>query len=170
MMRFNTGSEELKIFQLGGYIANKCFYHHGDASLNKTIIYLALSFPGARLYPYLIGEGQFGDRHGNEAGSARYISVKSSPLIRATFPPADRWHLPYVFEDGERAEPRYFVPVATMAALESYAIVSEGWNHDSYGRCLDATLEVVEAYIQGDPGLVAAADRLHAEGPTKEVM
>jgi DNA gyrase/topoisomerase IV subunit B len=165
-----AAAKELKIFQLGGYVADKCFYHHGDASLNGTIVYLAQAYAGARKYPYLTGVGQFGSRHGDKAGSARYISVKLSPLVKATLPPADRWHLKYVLEDGEQAEPAYFVPVVPMAALESYRIVSEGWNHDSHGRDLDATLGVVDAYIAGEPGLTAAADRLRAEGPTPEVM
>jgi len=172
MLRFGgeAAAKELKIFQLGGYVADKCFYHHGDASLNGTIVYLAQAYAGARKYPWLTGVGQFGSRHGDKAGSARYISVKLSPLTKAAFPPADRWHLPYVFEDGERAEPQYFVPVAPMAALESYKIVSEGWNHDSHGRDLDDVLAVVGAYLAGEPELTAAADRLRAEGPTPPVM
>ena len=161
-----AAGKELKIFQLGGYVADKCFYHHGDASLNSTIVYMAQAFAGARQFPYLTGVGQFGSRHGDKPGSARYISVKPSPLARAVFPPADQWHLRYVFEDGERAEPQYYVPVVPMGVLESNQNVSEGWNHVSHGRDLAAVLAVVAAYIGGDPALTAAADRLHAEGPT----
>lgn len=158
-----SSTKELKIFQLGGAVADKCFYHHGDASLNKTIIYMAQSFIGARRFPYLLGVGQFGNRHGDGAGSARYISVKLSPLIKIVFPPADRWHLQYVIEDGERAEPQYYVPVAPMNCLESCKIVSEGWNHISYGRDLPAVLRVVDAYIAGDPELLCAATQLHSD-------
>ena len=165
-----AATKELKIFQLGGFVADKCFYHHGDASLNGTIVYMAQSYAGARRYPWLTGVGQFGSRHGDKAGSARYISVRLSPLTKVAFPPADHWLLPYIFEDGERAEPQYFVPVVPMAALESYKIVSEGWNHDSHGRDLGAVLAVVEAYLAGEPELTAAANRLHAEGPTPAVM
>jgi DNA topoisomerase-2 len=163
-------AKELKVFQLGGFVADKLFYHHGDASLNSTIIYLAQSHPGSRQYPYLIGVGQFGSRHGDKAGSARYIAVKLSPLIKAVFPPSDRWHLQYVFEDGERAEPRYFVPVVPMAALETYHIVSEGWNHNGFGRDLDSVLDIVHAYIRGEPELLAVSDELHAKGPTEPVL
>lgn len=172
MLRYSgeSASKELKIFQLGGYVADKCFYHHGDASLNGTIVYLAQAYAGARKYPWLIGVGQFGSRHGDKAGSARYISVKLSPLVKVAFPPADRWHLQYVFEDGERAEPKYFIPVVPMAALESYKIVSEGWNHDSHGRDHDDVLSIVNAYILGDPGLTDAANRLAIEGPSISVM
>ena len=155
MIRFagEAASKELKVFQLGGAVADKVFYHHGDASLNATIIYLAQSFPGARRFPLLTGVGQFGSRHGDKSGSPRYISVKLSPLINIIYPPADKWHLEYVFEDGERAEPQYFVPIVPMGILESYRIVSEGWNHISYARDLGAVLDILNALLSGDEEL-----------------
>jgi len=36
--KFRHSNTKLKVFQLGGYIAEKMFYHHGSDSLNKTII------------------------------------------------------------------------------------------------------------------------------------
>jgi DNA gyrase/topoisomerase IV subunit B len=171
-LRFASESskKELKIFQLGGAVADRMHYHHGDASLNSTIIYMAQAFRGARRYPYLLGVGQFGDRHGGAAGSARYISVKLGPLMHIVFPTEDRWLLKYVFEDGERAEPQFFIPVVPMAVLESYKIVSEGWNHDSHARDPSSVLAIVDAYLSGEPTLVALGDRLHAEGPTPAVI
>ena len=155
MIRFagEAASKELKVFQLGGAVADKVFYHHGDASLNSTIIYLAQSFPGARRFPLLTGVGQFGSRHGDKSGSPRYISVKLSPLINIIYPPADKWHLEYVFEDGERAEPQYFVPIVPMNILESYRIVSEGWNHISYARDLGSVLNILNLLLSGDEAL-----------------
>ena len=161
IMRFSSDSKELKVFQLGGYIADKMLYHHGDMSLNKTITYMAQSYVGARKYPYLIGVGQFGDRHGSKAGSARYIAVKLSPIVHHIFPSEDRWLLPYVFDEGIRAEPEYFIPILPMAVLESYQIVSEGWNHKSFGRSLDSVLRVVRDYIKGDSDLLLLADKVH---------
>ena len=160
--RFNgeAAARELKVFQLGGYVADKMFYHHGDASLNSTIVYMAQSFAGARRYPLLEGVGQFGSRHGDEAGSARYISVRLGPLTKCLFPAADRWHLPYVFEDGVRAEPQWLAPVVPLAALESGSNISEGWNHKSFARRLDVVLAVAEAYIRGDPELHSVAEAL----------
>ena len=161
IMRFSNDSKELKVFQLGGYIADKMLYHHGDMSLNKTITYMAQSFPGARKYPYLTGIGQFGDRHGSKAGSARYIAVKLNSIVHSIFPSEDRWLLPYIFDEGIRAEPVYFVPILPMAILESYQIVSEGWNHKSFGRSLESVLNVVYDYIKGSNGLIPLSDKLH---------
>ncbi len=161
IMRFSAESKELKVFQLGGYIADKMLYHHGDMSLNKTIIYMAQNFPGARKYPYLIGVGQFGDRHGSKAGSARYIAVKLNSIVHNIFPSEDRWLLPYTFDEGIRAEPEYFVPILPMAVLESYQIVSEGWNHKSYGKSLQSVVNMVKDYIRGNTELIELADKLH---------
>lgn len=160
IMRFKSDSKELKVFQLGGYIADKMLYHHGDMSLNKTITYMAQNFLGARKYPYLTGVGQFGDRHGSKAGSARYIAVKLSPIVHHIFPSEDRWLLPYVFDEGIRAEPEYFIPILPMAVLESYQIVSEGWNHKSFGRSLNSVLRVVRDYIKGDSDLLSLSDKI----------
>lgn len=158
-----NGNKEQKVFQLGGLTARDFFYHHGDASLYSTITHLAQNYFGARKYPFLTGIGQFGNRHGQGPGSPRYVSVKMSPLLSKTFPDDDQMILSYVFEDGERAEPQYFVPVVPIAALESYKIVSEGWAHKSYGRDLTSVLTVLRGYLSGDPELVALADELHSE-------
>jgi DNA topoisomerase-2 len=172
LLRFGgeAASKEIKVFQLGGAVADKLFYHHGDASLNGTIVYMAQGFRGARRYPFLTGVGQFGNMHGADAGSPRYIGVKLSPLVKVAFPPADRWHLEYVFEDGERAEPRTLVPVLPLAALETNHNVSEAWNHDSFGRRLESVLTVVRAYLAGDPDLVHAAQLLHDHGSAPAAM
>jgi len=160
---------EMKVFQLCGFVAEKMHYHHGNDPLNKTIIWMAQAFLGARLYPFLTGVGQFGSRHRPVAGSPRYVSVRLGPLAAAAFPAADACLLEYVFEDGARAEPVTFVPVAPLAVLESCKAVSEAWNHDSLGRDEEAVYAVVEAYLGGDPALHALAERLRA-GPGPEAL
>jgi DNA gyrase/topoisomerase IV subunit B len=163
LKRFSSENREIKIFQLGGYIAEKMFYHHGDASLNRTIVGMAQRFPGALQYPYLTGIGQFGTRHfgGDDAGSPRYINVRlAAPFAKAMYPAADTWMLPHVFEDGERAQPEYFVPVIPVALLESFDIPSEGWRHRSFARRLPDVVALTCAYL--GRGEDAAANELVA--------
>jgi DNA gyrase/topoisomerase IV subunit B len=150
LRRFAASNREVKVFQLGGYVAERMFYHHGDASLGQTIIGMAQRFPGALNFPYLTGVGQFGSRHcgGEDAGSPRYVSVRlAGAYARAMLPAADTWLLPHVFEDGERAQPRHFVPVLPAALLESFEIPSEGWCHRSFARRLDDVLALARAYV-----------------------
>ncbi|HVE14969.1 MAG TPA: DNA gyrase subunit A, partial [Elusimicrobiota bacterium] len=158
------GHAVVKVFQLCGFVSEKLHYHHGNDPLNLTITWMAQAFLGARLYPFLTGVGQFGNRHEHLAGKPRYISVRLGPLAAAAFPAADACLLEYVFEDGARAEPVTFVPVAPLAVLESGNAVSEAWNHESLGRDLDAACAVVDAYLAGDPTLHELAGRLRA-GP-----
>jgi DNA topoisomerase II len=159
IMRFGQDSKEVKIFQLGGYVADKMLYHHGDMSLNKTIVTMAQSFVGARKYPYLIGIGQFGDRHGSEAGSSRYIYVKLNPIVNLIFPPEDKYLLKYTFDEGIQAEPEYYVPILPMVVLESYQIVTEGWNHRTYGRSLESVVSIVKKYITRNTSVTCNTDR-----------
>ena len=129
LKRFSGNNGEVKVLQLGAYVAEHMFYHHGDVSLNKTIIGMAQRFPGALQFPYLSGIGQYGSRHfgGDDAGSPRSINVRlAADYAKAMFPAEDTWILPHVFEDGKRAQPRYFVPVLPAPLLESFESPSEG--------------------------------------------
>lgn len=169
LRRFAYGdrNREIKVFQLGGYVAEHMFYHHGDASLNGTIVGMAQCFPGALAYPYLSGIGQYGSRHygGNDAGSPRYINVRlAAPFAKAMFPAEDTCMLPHVFEDGERAQPKYFLGVLPTPLLESFEIPSEGWRHKSFARDLDDVLRLTRAYVAGDE-LVARVAAAAAAAP-----
>jgi DNA topoisomerase II len=149
LRRFSHNNRAVRVFQLGGYVAEHMFYHHGDASLNKTITGMAQRFPCALNFPYLIGKGQFGTRHegGDDASSARYISVcLASPYAKAMFPAEDSWLLGRVFEDGEPAQPKFYLPVLATPLIESFEIPSEGWRHKSYARDLDQVVKMQLAY------------------------
>jgi DNA topoisomerase-2 len=160
-----------KIFQLGGYVAHLLYYHHGDQSINESIVKLAQSFPGARRYPLLRGVGQFGSRHDpKSAGSPRYISVGRSRYADYAFPEADSWLLPRVQVEGASAEPAYFVPVVPLGVLDSFEIVSEGWNHAHFARALGPALAAARAFVGGDPRLLALGAHLHARGVTPTAL
>ena len=58
--RFLSNNGEVKVFQLAGYIAEKMNYHHGSASLEKTIINMAQDYVGANNLPLLLPLSQFG--------------------------------------------------------------------------------------------------------------
>jgi DNA topoisomerase II len=171
---FRASRKELKVYQFGGRVAAERHYHHGDASLNGSTIRMAQCFPFAKQFPYLEGVGQFGSRHSaaknSGAGSARYIGVRLCRIVNALYPDADRWLLPFTFEEGERSEPVYWLPIVPMNALESMTIPSEAWNHDSFARDFPAVMLIVEALLRGETALSTLADRLAAEGPTEKLL
>jgi DNA gyrase/topoisomerase IV subunit B len=153
-------NKAIKVFQLGGYCADVMFYHHSADSINDTIIRMAQSFHGAMRYPYLLGVGQFGDRHTGVAGSSRYVSVQKNTIMPYIFRNEDKYVLEYTFEENERAEPKYYVPVLPMCVLESFNIPSEGWKHTSYALDLKTTMFIVNKYIAGNKEYHDAADDL----------
>ena len=167
-----------KVFQFGGVVASDLNYHHGDMSLNATIVGNAQRYPGGqgRRFPVLVGEGQFGTRHqgGGDAGSPRYISVRlARPWVNAVFPPADRFVYEYVFEDGKRAEPVHMPAVLPLAILESHKLPSEGWKHDSWARRFEDVVDLVRWLIGDRPGvprIVEIAERLVAGSGDRDAL
>ena len=68
-------TSEIKVAQLSGYVAEHSAYHHGEVSLQTTIVSLAQRFVGSNNINLLMPNGQFGTRvaGGKDAASARYI-------------------------------------------------------------------------------------------------
>lgn len=62
-----------QVAQLAGYVSEHSAYHHGEASLQSTIIGLAQDFVGSNNLNLLYPSGQFGTRlqGGKDAASAR---------------------------------------------------------------------------------------------------
>lgn len=55
-------TEEIKVTQLSGYIAEHSSYHHGETSLHSTITRMAQDFVGSNNINLLYPSGQFGTR------------------------------------------------------------------------------------------------------------
>jgi DNA topoisomerase-2 len=63
----------LQVAQLSGYVSEHSAYHHGEASLQSTIVGLAQDFVGSNNINLLFPSGQFGTRlmGGKDAASPR---------------------------------------------------------------------------------------------------
>lgn len=149
--KFKQSNNKIKVFQLGGYIAETMSYHHGSDSLNKTIINIAQNFPGSRNIPLLLPIGQFGSRYvgGSDAGSARYIDTKlNKPVTDLLYPHIDNDLLEYNIIDGQIAEPKYFVPILPMAILESVSLPSSGWKIETHARDIGQVIKNVKNLIE----------------------
>ena len=55
-------TQEMKVAQLAGYVAEHTAYHHGEESLHGTIVNMAQDFVGSNNIPLLLPNGQFGTR------------------------------------------------------------------------------------------------------------
>lgn len=128
---------EIKVAQLAGYIGEHSAYHHGDMSLNGTIIGMAQSYCGSNNVNLLFPGGQFGTRRmgGKDHASARYIFTRLEKIARTIFHPDDDALLTYLNDDGLSIEPEYYMPVIPMVLVNGSDGIGTGWsttiqNHD----------------------------------------
>lgn len=121
---------EIKVAQLAGSVAEHSAYHHGEASLMSTIINLAQNFVGSNNINLLQPIGQFGTRlqGGKDAASPRYIFTMLSPLARLIVPASDDPILEYLYDDNQRIEPEYYIPVLPMVLVNGAEGIGTGWS------------------------------------------
>ena len=129
----NKGFDKMKVFQLGGLVAKKANYHHGDQSMNATIIGMARDYPtSGNNIPLLKPSGQFGSRmeNGEDSGAPRYISCSLNKVTRLIFPPIDDSLMEYREEDNQTVEPYHYVPIIPMILVNGAKGIGTGWSTD----------------------------------------
>jgi DNA topoisomerase-2 len=121
---------DMKVAQLAGYVAEQTAYHHGEASLQGTIVNLAQNFVGANNLNLLEPSGQFGTRlaGGKDAASSRYIFTRLNPLTKCIFHTADNSVLKYVKDDGQQVEPEFYAPVVPMILVNGAEGIGTGFS------------------------------------------
>ncbi|XP_061518978.1 DNA topoisomerase 2 [Anopheles gambiae] len=120
---------EVKVAQLAGSVAEKSAYHHGEMSLCSTIINLAQNYVGSNNINLLYPGGQFGTRltGGKDSASPRYIFTMLSALTRHIFHPLDDPLLEYQYEDNQRIEPVWYLPIIPMLLINGADGIGTGW-------------------------------------------
>jgi DNA topoisomerase-2 len=111
MISRGENAGEGKVAQLSGHISAVSQYHHGENSLNETLVGLAQDYTGSNNLNYLKPNGQFGSRLSSEASAPRYIFTELSESFRKIFKREDDIILNYLEDDGERIEPDYYLPI-----------------------------------------------------------
>uniref|UniRef100_A0A8D0DLJ7 DNA topoisomerase 2 n=1 Tax=Salvator merianae TaxID=96440 RepID=A0A8D0DLJ7_SALMN len=121
---------EVKVAQLAGSVAEMSSYHHGENSLMMTIINLAQNFVGSNNFNLLQPIGQFGTRlhGGKDSASPRYIFTMLSPLARLAFPAVDDNMLKFLFDDNQRVEPEWYIPILPMVLINGAEGIGTGWS------------------------------------------
>ena len=107
----------LSVERLSAAIAASTDYHHGIGSMQSTIVGLANDYAGSNNMNIFIPEGQFGSRLTAEAAAPRYIETKLSPFFRALFPKADDGILVHNETDGEKIEPKTYLPILPLSLI-----------------------------------------------------
>ena len=121
--------EEIKVAQLVGYISEHTAYHHGEQSLAGTIVAMAQNFVGSNNINLLMPNGQFGTRNkgGKDCASSRYIFTELNKVTRHIFNQNDSPLMDYIFEEGQKIEPKWYLPIIPMILVNGCEGIGTGW-------------------------------------------
>ena len=124
--------EEIRVAQLAGYVSEHAAYHHGEASLNGTIIGMAQTFVGSNNINLLRPMGQMGSRllGGKDAASPRYIHTYMEDIVRYIFRKEDACLLKHIEDEGDLVEPEYYLPVVPLLAINGSIGIGTGYSTD----------------------------------------
>lgn len=111
MVKRGENAGEIKVAQAAPYCSQVTDYHHGEVSLEGTIVGLAQKYPGSNNMNFLVPEGQFGTRLSKNPSAARYIFTKVSDDFRKIFKKDDDHILEYLHSDGMQIEPKIYYPI-----------------------------------------------------------
>ena len=122
--------EEIRVAQLAGYVSEHAAYHHGEASLNGTIVGMAQNFVGSNNVNLLRPVGQFGSRlqGGADAASPRYIHTFLEDIVAKLFRKEDACLLKHIDDDGDLVEPEYYLPVVPFLAINGSLGIGTGYS------------------------------------------
>jgi len=147
----NNGNREQRVDALGGEIIKTMHYQHGPASLHATIIKMGQRYFGSNNLPLLKGVGLGSRKYGGkDAGAPRYVTIKlNRELTTLLYPENDKWMLSYVFSEGFRCEPEYYVPIFPMALVENIQLPAHGWQVCSWARDWEKIMKNLVRMING---------------------
>ena len=150
--------QEIKVAQLAGYVSEHSAYHHGEASLNGTIIGMAQNFVGSNNINLLCPNGQFGTRlkGGDDAASPRYIFTQLERIVDTLFRKEDAAILDYLEDDGQSIEPTYYLPVVPLIAINGAKGIGTGFSTDIPSFDPKQIVALLRMKLQGGIGSLAS--------------
>jgi len=144
--------DEIRVAQLAGYVSEHGAYHHGESSLQGTIVNLAQDFVGSNNINLLQPIGQFGTRTqgGKDCAQSRYIHTMLSPETSKIFDKQDTPLLKHCDDDGTPVEPIYYVPTLPMLLVNGSSGIGTGWSTDIPSFKPEDIVDNIKRYINGE--------------------
>ena len=123
-------TKEIKVAQLAGYVSEHSAYHHGEMSLNGTIVNMAQDYPDSNNINLLAPNGQFGTRleGGKDSASTRYIFTELEPITNVIYNKNDMALYHYLEDDGLSIEPICYAPIIPMVLVNGALGIGTGWS------------------------------------------
>jgi DNA topoisomerase II len=136
----------IRVSAIAGGIAEKCNYHHGEASAQGTIITMSKSFPSANNYPIFIPKGTFGSKIlPKSAAAARYLHAQYNPLNDYIF--LDNELLP-ANKEIDSPEPEFYLPIVPLYLVNGISGIGIGYAVNILPRKFTDVIDMITAYLK----------------------
>lgn len=129
--------------------ADETKYIHGAASLEWVIVGMAQDYVGANNIPIFSNDGTFGSRFTPSAAASRYISTQLRPEAALLFKEEDD---PILLEqefEGDKIEPRYFIPALPMLLVNGSEGIGNGFSQKILPRSPAELKKAIAAALAG---------------------
>ena len=136
-----------KVAQLKSKVSEETNYLHGDDSLAGVIVGLAQNFTGSNNIPLLQRDGSFGSRLIPEAAADRYIFTLKEPYLDKIFREEDNKVLIEQVFEGDVIEPKYFVPIIPLIAINGSRGLTTGFSQRILSRNPLDVIKYIEAKL-----------------------
>lgn len=150
---FGSDNKSIKVALAGNKIIDYTNYPHGEKSMYDAIFNQTQQFPGStNLYNMMIGMGEFGSRlmGGKDHVDSRYASIKyNKDFKRALYRPDDDCVLQYQYEENEKIDPAFQLPVLPMVLFRNYSTTAHGWKIQMWARDVKTTVNALAMMING---------------------
>jgi DNA gyrase/topoisomerase IV subunit B len=123
-------TSEMKVAQVTGLITAETSYHHGETSMEGTIVGMAQNFVGSNNINLLYPSGMFGTRMagGSDSAQSRYIFTNLEKVAKLIFRKEDDPLLTNLVEEGSVIEPKFFMPVIPMILVNGAHGIGTGFS------------------------------------------
>lgn len=112
LIKRGENAGEIKVAQLAPLVAYETAYNHGEANLQGVIVGLAQDYVGSNNLNYLLPKGAYGSRlNDGKAAAGRYIFTQLTENFRKIFKRDDDIILNYLYDNEDKIEPDYYVPI-----------------------------------------------------------
>jgi DNA topoisomerase-2 len=146
----------MKVSEFSAAIAQSTMYHHGEVSMQKSVIGLAQCILGVNNVPLLHGTRE--SKPSESHAAPRYIFVNHLEFVENMFPIQELELLPRVEEDGDFAECVYFTPTVPYILVNGSEGIGTGWSSEILPRNFMQVLDLQKKYIRNRGVWDEAAD------------
>lgn len=147
------GEKTLKVALAGNSVIKHTKYQHGEKSVYDAIFNQTQLFPGStNLFAMTTGVGEFGTKlgGGKDHADPRYVSLKFNKKFKhLLYRPEDECILEYQYEENQRIDPKYQLPVLPIVLFRNYKTTAHGWQIQIWARDVSMTVGSLIHMING---------------------